>query len=213
MSKTGYILITAALVTQCALVSAADEPEPNDRRLKGGEVGRYQVSAAEGILYVIDSTSGQVWSKRGQVWFDEGSPIKARRKRASAEKEQSKLELNLPQAIVSISLEQRRAKPIPGSNDRIKLYLGDITEGQSLLSIKADQDQTLLDDVSVSVGKILEFKLNQKTYYVYVRELRNILVGTDFGIFEISTVRPEVKPPSNSSAPGGKVDVADEAVP
>jgi hypothetical protein len=80
-----------------------------------------------------------------------------------------------------------------GDHETSFLKLGDITEGQVLLSVTSDGPDSLMDERSVQVGDVVEFQVAKKTFYVDIRELRNIAIGTDFGVFEISSSRPTHK--------------------
>lgn len=170
-------LLIPCLLTQPSVASAGDE---------GAQIGRYQLAAGMDGLHVIDTTTGQCWSKsRDGEWVDEGSPLKAK-----AKPQREPVRLELKDESVQLTVRQRESKPIPGSRDRILLHLGDITEGQALLSVKTDRGETLLDDTSVKQDAVVEFSVDKKKFYIQVRELRNILVGTDFGVFEISSRPP-----------------------
>ncbi len=123
--------------------------------------------------------------------------------------------LKLPSDPYEMTVIQRRAKTIAGSGDKISLHLHDITAGQVLIEVReyeeevnldnvlatpymvhvegqsAPKYETLVDTVSVATGDVVEFEAGGGKFFLHVLELRNFIVGDDFGIFEISTKRPK----------------------
>jgi len=102
--------------------------------------------------------------------------------------------LDLPSDPVRMTIIQRQAKTIPGSRNTVKVQLGDITGKQVLLSIRGGQNQPIVDTRSVEEGDRVAFDLKDGKYTLRVVELRNLMVGDDFGVFEVST-RPEQPAP------------------
>ncbi len=98
--------------------------------------------------------------------------------------------LDLPADPVQVTVLQRGTKALPGSKDTVKLNLGDITGGQVLLSIEGPGDKTIVDTCSMWPGKVVPFEVAGSRYYLKVVDLRNLAVGDDFGVFEISTTPP-----------------------
>ena len=93
---------------------------------------------------------------------------------------------------IKLTVVQRRSKPVPGFRAGINLKIGDITHEQALLEIVSlDFRKPIVDTMSVQQGDVIPFTLGGVQYYLSVVELRNLLVGDDFGVFEISTKRPE----------------------
>ena len=115
--------------------------------------------------------------------------------------------LKLAEKIVKLTILQRGSKPIPGSDGRVFVGLGDITAGQVLLSVTTDAGDVLLDDTSLRPGDAVEFHVGKKPFTLTVRALNNFLVGDDFGVVEISAGSPEKDPgekPKDSKKPGGR---------
>jgi len=172
------------------------------------QVGRYQlVAGLHGRVYVIDTATAQCWSRGPDGrWIDLGNPFDAQRKRKPAP-----LSLKLPAEPVELTILQRRSKAIPGSEDRILLQLGDITVGQVLLSVRSDHGKLLLDDTSVEPGEVAKFTVADKTFYIRLRELTNVLLGTnDFGVFEIWSNPPPVEPAGKDDGGDEKTGVSEE---
>ena len=113
-----------------------------------------------------------------------------------------RIELALPERVVEISLKQRQEKPIPGSDSRLWVHLGDVTAGQAFVSVRTgdrnrygDTDVVvLLDEVSLDETEIASFKVNGTRFYVRMKDLRNVLIGEDFGTVEIAADRADFKP-------------------
>lgn len=89
-----------------------------------------------------------------------------------------------------MTIIQRDTKPIPGSKNTLKVRLGDITEGQVLLSIHGMYDKVVVDTVSVHPGDVVPFQVGENKYHLTVIELRNLFVGDDFAVFEVSAAPP-----------------------
>jgi hypothetical protein len=97
-----------------------------------------------------------------------------------------------PSDPVRITIVQRHTKAIPGFRGLIKLKIGDITQGQVLLEIVSENVlRPTVDTISVQTGDVVPFVLGGVEYYLSVIELRNLLIGDDFGVFEISANRPD----------------------
>ncbi len=184
------VLMLATLVPASVAFSAARLPdEPSNR---------YQLSVYENVMYVVDTTTGQCWSKHVSVktWKDHGSPLGVVEVAPEPEVSQEPLSLKLPKELVTMTLRQRGRKTIPGSAGRIRIQLDDITGGQVILSISAGKDllnpypdQMLLEEQSVKPGDIVSFMVNDVEYFVRLKELTNVLIGTDIAVLEVASSR------------------------
>jgi len=103
--------------------------------------------------------------------------------------------LNLPEDPLRMTVIQRRAEEIPGSDNRVLLCLGDVTGGQVLVSIADRGGKPYLRTRSLATGDTVPFDIDGRRYYLSVMELRNFPTGDDFGVFEISSRRPRRTPP------------------
>jgi hypothetical protein len=148
--------------------------------------GHFQLTVGlDGTLFILDTTSGQCWSKRpGGKWVDEGNPNSR-----SQPVDEAPVKLNLPDKKVEITVKQRRAKSIPGSDEKVMVKVDDITGGQVLISINRDTGVVVLDDVSVRQGEVVSFDVSRDTFYLRVKELRNFVIGEDFAVLEIAANR------------------------
>ncbi len=99
-------------------------------------------------------------------------------------------QLHLPTDPVQLTIIQRHAKSIPGSNNTVRIQLDDITADQVLLSIRASTNRPIVDTRSVKEGDVIPFDLKRARYFLRVVELKNLLIGNDFGVFEVSTAQP-----------------------
>lgn len=193
----GKALLTVFVVVGLGGASPGKETEA---------VGRYQLAVhPSGWVFVLDTATGDCWSKPlGGEWQSAGNPTRSARTTASDEP----LRLELPEESVELTIRQRRSKVVPGSEGRIHIRIGDITEGQVLLSVRADDGKVLRDDVSVRPEDVIGFSVNGQRYFIRVKELRNILVGQgDFGVFEVSASAPE-NDTSSESAEGNSQEPA-----
>lgn len=179
-----------AVLIGSAVIALAEAPPAGET----GTVGRYQLAVhASGWIYVLDTATGDCWSKGpppGGEWHSEGNPTRIHREAAADEP----LRLELPANSVELTIRQRQSKSIPGSQGRLSIHLGDITEGQVLLSVRADDGKLLRDDVSVRPEDVISFSVNGQRYFIRVKELRNILIGQgDFAVLEVSRHRSDTR--------------------
>jgi uncharacterized ParB-like nuclease family protein len=105
--------------------------------------------------------------------------------------------LTLPEDPVRLTILQRRSRTLPGSGDKVAVHIGDITGGQTLLWIGGPKDEPILRRQSVKPGDVLPFRVRGKLFYFHVVKFRTFLTSDDYGIFEVSTTRPE-PPPEDS---------------
>lgn len=98
--------------------------------------------------------------------------------------------IKLPEDPLRLTVVQRRAAVIPGSRDRVLLWVGDVTEGQVLVAVCDHRGKPYLRTRSVREGDTAVFRIDGNRYYLSVVELRNFVVGDDFGVFEISSEPP-----------------------
>jgi len=102
--------------------------------------------------------------------------------------------LDLPAGSATVTIIQRCSKEIPGSNGYLRLSLGDITAGQVLTTVEAADGTVLVEETSVRAGDSLTFRIGEEDYKLTLTRLVNLLIGDDFGVFEVSTtVNPEAQ--------------------
>ena len=154
--------------------------------------GRYQMSTtAHGMIVVFDTISGQCWSKvPGGKWVDEGNPFVPPVVQQAAKP----VSLALPTEPLELAIKQRQSKIIPGSSERIRISIDDITAQQVLVSIHDREGNTILDDVSLNEAEIVGFKVNDKQFFVRIKELKNVLFGTDFATLELVSDKSKFPP-------------------
>ncbi|MCH7591768.1 MAG: hypothetical protein IH989_03155 [Planctomycetes bacterium] len=101
--------------------------------------------------------------------------------------------LSLAEEPVRITVIQRQIKAIPGSNKTITVRLGDITGRQVLTSVHGFLGGTIVDTVSLREGDVVPLQLSGARYYLKLVELRNLVIGDDFAVFEVSSARPDAR--------------------
>jgi len=191
--------------TSLLLAAYSEAAPPPKQRM---QIGRYQLVAGSGFaIFVIDTATAQCWSRGPDGrWVDLGNPLDPQ-----PEQTPKPLSLKLSGEPVELTILQRRSKAIPGSEDRILLRLGDITAGQVLMSVRSDDGEVLLDDTSVEPGEVAKFTVADKTFYIRLRELTNVLLGTnDFGVFEIWSNPPPVETASEVDGGDDKPGVSED---
>jgi len=191
-----FALAMAGLIAVSGNASLA---QTTDNDAKTAEIGRYQlVAVSQFQVFVIDTATGQCWSRTGgEEWRDEGNPAKKSAKKRKGEN--ADVRLDLPSESVDLTIVQREERAIPGSDGSVKIRLGDITDGQALLSIGTTNDEFLVEKKSVAQGDSVRFSLGDKKYVLRVRELRNVLLGDDFAIVEVTEVNQKDSPEKEES--------------
>ncbi len=161
------------------------------------EVGRYRFAPSppsRDRLYVIDTATGRVWSKGAEeaAWTSEGNP--ARGKAAEdADAQKGPLTLALPDGgPVEMTVKQRRRQPVPGSGGRLHVDLDDITGGQVLVSVVADEE-AVAPKRSLRAKETLTFQIQDKAYTLELKHLHNVAIGEDFAVITIRRGKPEKK--------------------
>ncbi len=97
--------------------------------------------------------------------------------------------LDLATDPARMTIIQRQQVSLPGSHDTLCVHIEDITGGQVLLSVRASTGRPVVDTMSVEQGDIVPFPVGAREYYLRVIELRNLPIGDDFGVFEVSASR------------------------
>jgi hypothetical protein len=205
MSRTTRLLTLLVATLSLATVARASQLSYYD------SPARYQLIVSEGMIFVMDTTTGECWSKsvRGKSWTNHGSPVPEKKK----PKEEKPPSLELPDDVVTITVRQRRSRPIPGSDNRIRIHLDDITGGQVIMSISDDRGTVVLEEVSLKPGEVVSFEVNDKEYFARVKELTNVLIGTDIAVIEVVADRdafPAYAPKSKSAEEGGDEEESDD---
>lgn len=207
MSRIMSLVMCVAVINGLLLSTYCEAAAPPKQRM---QVGRYQLVVGQnGYIYVIDTATAQCWIRSPDLrWTDMGKPFDPKPRRTP-----KPLTLKLPNEPVELTILQRRSKPIPGSEARILLQIGDITAGQVLLSVRSDDGEVLLDDTSVKPGEMAKFAVGDKTFYIRLHELTNVLLGdNDFGVFEIWSNSPPVQPASEGDGGSEKPGDSDDPI-
>lgn len=196
MSKCIPVLAIAAFVAAWAVAASGQEAQPRAEPAPGG---RYQAVYChfdpwEGRIFVIDTATGQCWSRaKDGEWQDEGNPTrsKARRTSRAADVKPVVPTLKLESKSVDLTIIQREERAIPGSDGTVRIRLGDITEGQVLLTVVTSGNKLLLDTTSVSQGDKVAFSVGAQRYTLELKELRNVLIGDDFAKIVVEEATPK----------------------
>jgi len=178
MNKAILFVVAATIVL--VDMGSHTSAQGTSSRIDGGEVGRYQLMRlSETRLFMIDTATGQCWSWTPDgEWRNEGNPTQVQAQKQCVKSPPPSLDL--PEKSVEMIVIQREDRAIPGSDGSVRIRLGDITEGQALLSVVTADEDCLLERTSVSQGDSVEFSVGKKKYTAHLQELRNILIGDDF---------------------------------
>ncbi len=99
-------------------------------------------------------------------------------------KEPKHLELNLPKPV-TLKLVQRQSDFIPGSNQTLKLKLGDITGTMVLVSVIDNQSKQIVRENPITIGEKIKFRINERKFILTLDRLDKRLVGDDSAVLSI----------------------------
>lgn len=91
---------------------------------------------------------------------------------------------NQAHAAIGFTAAQRETAMVPGFAGRVKIVLGDITDGQVRTRVLID-DSTLFGPSALRPGHSLEFTFENKAHQVVLEYLDNVLIGQDFAHFRV----------------------------
>jgi hypothetical protein len=103
--------------------------------------------------------------------------------------------LVLPSEPLRLTIVQRQSKAIPGSNETLRISIGDITSGQALVTIASSDGSNVLDTTSLRESETADFTVNAARFQLRVEELRNLLTGDDFAILSIRSAGKPLSEP------------------
>ncbi|MHC4591063.1 MAG: hypothetical protein ACYS8L_00015 [Planctomycetota bacterium] len=103
-------------------------------------------------------------------------------------------ELDLPEGEARFTINQRRRELLPGSDGYVQVHIGDITAGQTMLTLKTADGRELIKRRSVRQGTSVQFRLGENEYELSLRKLINLLVGDDYAEFVVAPHAGEEAP-------------------
>ncbi|MGC1272136.1 MAG: hypothetical protein WBC44_00410, partial [Planctomycetaceae bacterium] len=89
---------------------------------------------------------------------------------------------------------QRGRIDVPTSNETLFAHIGDVTEGQTIVSLRDAAGDPIVREQSLRQGESLRFEIDDRLYELSVVELRNLLTGDDFAVFRVQTARENKEP-------------------
>ena len=126
------------------------------------------------------------WVKSGEISILHGPAGQRPEERARLRAIPAALEF--PAAGEPFTVTQRGAGAVPGSRGFLEIALDAITAGQVLLTLR-DGNGTPRVAKRVRGGESVEFALGKETYSLQVVRLVNILIGDDWGEFQVLRAR------------------------
>ena len=91
------------------------------------------------------------------------------------------------------TVKQRSTNFIPSSNDKIKITVDDITNGQVLTSMSWSSGENIFPIQSLRVNSKIPFSIHGHSYTLELTHLKNKLLGTDSATFILSKLGMEDK--------------------
>lgn len=92
---------------------------------------------------------------------------------------------------IGFTVAQRESAPVPGFAGRVKLVLGDITNGQVRTRVLID-NVTMFGPSALRPGGALRFTFENHTHQVILEQLDNALIGQDFAHFRVQPSAAEL---------------------
>lgn len=90
-----------------------------------------------------------------------------------------------------VTIVQRQSVDFPAKRPVWRIAIGDITAGQTLITVRALDGSVLLEQISISEGQSRQFQYDGLRYQVTAERLVNLITGDDFA--EIS-IKPDAAP-------------------
>jgi hypothetical protein len=156
---------------------SADTPPAHDGRSKGWLVFAGLVVAVACVVLV--AALWRVWGSGARLELSAAILPKA----ATAPAVPAP---RMPEKAVEVTVVQRHAEVVPGTDGTVLLSIGDITAGQTLVSVTLKDGTPLLPNTSLPKGRTTRFRVGQAEYKLTAKELKNLLVGEDFGTFVVA---------------------------
>lgn len=91
----------------------------------------------------------------------------------------------IPDTPLSMRVKQRSVTAVPGTNDKLRVSIDDITRGQVMASISETDGPILVATRTFSPGQTAKFVFHDANYRLKLDSLENHLIGDDFAIFAI----------------------------
>jgi len=85
---------------------------------------------------------------------------------------------------IELTISQRSTADVPGSRERLRLTIGDITRNQVIVSL-ADGAEVVLASLSMSPGDSAEFEFDAAKYRLTLQRLTNHLTRQDWATFTV----------------------------
>jgi len=96
--------------------------------------------------------------------------------------------LDLPEGEAKLTIVQRRTETVPGSDGYLRLNVSDITQGQTLLTLRTADRRELLSRESLRQGDKARFRLKGAEYELELTKMVNMLFGDDYAEFVVRPV-------------------------
>jgi len=91
------------------------------------------------------------------------------------------------QALTKIAVVQRRSERLPGFDNRLTVYVGDVTAGQVLVRVAvAGTARDVLPQCSMRIGDEVPFEFEQQPCALVLLRMVNLLIGDDFVEFAVA---------------------------
>ncbi|MDP7254938.1 MAG: DUF5329 family protein [Planctomycetota bacterium] len=98
-------------------------------------------------------------------------------------------EIEIRNPPLTVTVLQRRSGSLPGSNDYLMARLGDITAGQVMVSLHTAEGKSIIPATSLQQGQEVPFRFGGQAYSLVLKELVNVIFGTDWAKLEVLRMR------------------------
>jgi len=100
----------------------------------------------------------------------------------------------------SLTIYQRTTQALPGSSELL-LTIGDITAGQTLVSLEWRDGERVLGPRSLRAYESVDFEVAGERWLLTLAHLRNELIGNDWAEFTLARALPTLQPAAASDPP------------
>jgi hypothetical protein len=102
---------------------------------------------------------------------------------------------------VSLTLTQKQAQAIPGSEESLTLRIGDITGRMTLVSIRDRSSKVVLRETPIGVDEEVTFEVGSGKFGLTLSKVDDKLIGRDAGTFIIRNLKVAEAEPAKRPEP------------
>ncbi len=146
-------------------------------------------SAAHRWVLEVNDQMREAWEEQGEVTV------------VCGQEGQNELRVTVRKPVAALDLDdggrftvvQRYTVEIPGSSGYLKVHIGDVTGGQTRVTLRTAEGEVLVLDRSLRQGETVRFDLSGNEYELLLDKMVNFLIGDDYVEFVVRKARGDAE--------------------